>query len=285
MQAREDEGPENDAEHEKADDRKQAEREIRRLNRTLEELQNLVGKLVAAQEEKQRRVAYEVHEGLAQVAAAAHLHLQAFSFRHPPGTERTRRNLERARKLVRQTISDARKISRDLRPTALDDFGLAAALSLEVERLREEGYRVVYEEGLGEERLPATVETTLFRIAQEALTNVRKHAQTSRVRIDLRHWEGEVHLEVRDYGCGFDPDAAPVGSGPAERLGLAGMRERLALVGGELKIHSKLNAGTSLVAEVPLPAAYGTLSTAPAGKRRRVDSRQGSSRSRRDADR
>jgi signal transduction histidine kinase len=204
-------------------------------------------------------VAYEVHEGLAQVATAAHLRLQTFSHRHSPDTKGSQTDLEQALKLIRHTISEARRITANLRPTVLDDFGLAAAISLEVKRLREDGYRVDYEDEFGDKRLPDTAEIALFRIAQEALTNIQEHAQTRRVRIVLQHQEDEVYLEVRDYGRGFDLDAIGAESEPGERVGLAEMRERVALLGGELKIHSKLGAGTSLVAEVPLPAHEGSL--------------------------
>jgi len=215
-------------------------------------LQDLVGKLLRAQEEERRRVAYEVHDGLAQVAVAAHQRLQAFAGRHTPGTERGRRDLERILRLVRATVSDARRIIANLRPTTLDDLGLAATFSLEVERLREEGYQVNYEEDLGDERLPGAVEIALFRIMQEALTNVRKHAQTRRVSIRLGRSGNEAHLEVRDYGRGFDPVVTSAESGPGERVGLAGMRERVGMLGGELKIRSRPARGASIAATVPL---------------------------------
>ncbi len=217
-------------------------------------LQHLVGKLLGAQEEERRRVAYEVHDALAQVAVAAHQHLQAFSRRHPPDTERSRRDLEQVSRLVRQTVSDARKIIANLRPTVLDDFGLEAAVSLEVERLRQDSYQVDYAGELGDERLPTTAEIALFRIVQEALTNVRKHAQTRRVSIELRRRGDKVYLEVRDFGRGFDPTAAPVESGPGERVGLVGMRERVGMLGGTLKVRSQPGAGTSITVEIPLPA-------------------------------
>ena len=227
-----------------------------RLYEQLEEreraLQDLVGKLLRAQEEERRRVAYEVHDGLAQVAVSAHQRLQAFARRHSPGTERGQRDLERILRLVRSTVSDARRIIANLRPTALDDLGLAAALALEVESLREDAYQVDYEENLGGERLPDTVEITLFRVAQEALTNVRKHAQTRRVRIRLLCSREEVHLEVQDYGRGFDPGLASGESGPGERVGLAGMWERVGALGGALAIHSRPDAGTFIAATVPL---------------------------------
>jgi signal transduction histidine kinase len=215
-------------------------------------LQDLVKKLLGAQEEERRRVAYEVHDGLAQVAVAAHQNLQAFARRHSQGTERGRKELEQILEQVRATVSDARRIIANLRPTTLDDLGLGATLSLEVEQLREDGYQVDYEEHLGDQRLLDPVDITLFRIAQEALNNVRKHAQTRQVRIRLERSENEAHLEIQDYGRGFDPVQASAGSGPGERVGLAGMRERVSMLGGELEIESHPDTGTSIVVTVPL---------------------------------
>jgi PAS domain S-box-containing protein len=226
-----------------------------KLEEREQRLQDLVGKLLRAQEEERRRVAYEVHDGLAQIAAGAHQHLQAFAERYTPDTEKGRRDLERVLRLVRTTVSDARRIIADLRPTTLDDLGLAATITQEVERLREAGYQVDYQEELGDERLPVAAEIALFRVAQEALTNVRKHAQTQQVRIELRRQEDEVCLEVQDYGRGFDPDALPVESGPGERVGLAGMQERISMLDGKLEIHSELDVGTTVTATVPLVQA------------------------------
>src|SRR5215212_2659373 len=240
-------------------ERRQAEEEIQRLNEALEELNDLVGKLVVGQEEEQRRVAYEVHEGLAQVATAAHLRLQAFSLGDHPDTERSQADLEQALRLIQQTISDARRISATLRPTVLDDFGLSAAISLEVERLRKEDYRVEYIEGLGDERLPSMVENALFRVVQEALSNIQKHGQTRKMRIDLRRREDEVYLEVRDYGRGFDLEATSPSRELGKTVGIARMREWALLLGGQLEIHTKPGKGTSVVAKVPLPAHEGSI--------------------------
>jgi PAS domain S-box-containing protein len=216
-------------------------------------LQDLVEKLLGAQEEERRRVAYEVHDGLAQVAVAAHQNLQAFARRHTPETEQGRRELDRILRQVRTTVSDARQVIANLRPTVLDDLGLAAAISLEIERFNEEGYHVDYKEHLDEDRLPGEIEITLFRIVQEALTNIRKHAGTPWVRIELRRRDGGVYLEVRDFGRGFDPAALETfGSGPGERVGFAGMRERVSMLGGELDIRSRPDAGTSVAASIPL---------------------------------
>lgn len=230
-----------------------------RLYEDLEErermLQDLVEKLLRAQEEEHRRIAYEVHDGLAQVAVAAHQRLQTFAHRHSPRSDRGRKDLERILGLVWTTVSDARQIIANLRPTTLDDLGLASTLALEVERLRDNGYEVDYEDGLGDERLPEAVEIALFRVSQEALTNVRKHAEARSLRIRLTRGSDEIHLEIRDYGRGFDPEQASAGTGPGERVGIAGMHERVAMLGGELTIRSEPDAGTSVLARIPLDAA------------------------------
>src|SRR5215204_4853298 len=214
-------------------------------------LQDLIRKLITAQEEERRKVSYEVHDGLAQTAAGAHQLLQAFARQHPPDSEKGRKDLARVLQLVQQTVGEARYVIADLRPTALDDFGLAAAVRLQVEKIGSEGSQVDYEEALGDERLPPEVETALFRVAQEALTNVHKHAPAARVKITLRRLNDTVRLQVRDWGPGFNPEKITDGGGPGERLGLSSMRERVALLGGHLEVHSRPGEGTEVVAEIP----------------------------------
>jgi PAS domain S-box-containing protein len=214
-------------------------------------LQDLIRKLITAQEEERRKVSYEVHDGLAQTAAGAHQLLQAFARQHPPTSDKGRKDLARALQLVQQTVGEARYVIADLRPTALDDFGLAAAVRLQVEKISNQGSQIDYEEALGDERLPPEVETALYRVAQEALTNVHKHAPSARVRISLRRLNDSVRLQVRDWGPGFNPEKITDGGGPGERLGLSSMRERMALLGGHLEVHSRPGEGTLVVAEIP----------------------------------
>jgi PAS domain S-box-containing protein len=222
------------------------------LDNRRRQLQELVGKLVTAQEEEQRRVACEVHDGFTQMAAAAYRRLQTFMEHRPPEAAQDREELEDAIALVRQTIGEARRIIANLRPPTLDDFGVATAIRMQTEELRSEGFDASYEETLGGERLSAPLETALFRVVQEALANVRKHAQTDRMRVTLGRDDGCVRLEVRDWGCGFE-SAAGQRDGPGEKVGLWSMRERLVLLGGSLEIHSEPGAGTSVVAEAPVP--------------------------------
>ena len=167
---------------------------------------------------------------------------------------------DRALELARRTVKETRRLIECLRPAALDDLGLPAAVGALVEEMRAEGWEVAYEEeeALGEGwRLPDEAETALYRVAQEALANARKHARTNRARVVLRRRggrDGGVLLEVRDEGRGFvggrmSGDARLSG----ERVGLSVMRERVALLGGELKVRTEPGAGTSVVAEIPLP--------------------------------
>jgi len=226
-----------------------------------ERLQELVGKILVAQEEERRRVAYEVHDGLAQVAAAAHQHLQAFAQYHPPQSQEGREELKYVSGLVRRTVGEARRIIADLRPTALDDFGLTSAIRLHLDALRAEGWRITYEDSLSEERLPAATETAIFRVVQEALNNVGKHADTKRVSLSLEQRlaeepvpseGGRIRLQIRDYGRGFAPESSASRGGPGERVGMTGMRERITLLGGEFRVASRPGVGTLIVAEIPL---------------------------------
>lgn len=214
-------------------------------------LQELVARLIEAQEKERRRVAYEVHDELTQVAVSAHQHLQAFTTYYPPESPEGKEIIGRAAGLVKRTVEESRRVIADLRPTALDDFGLSVALRQQVEVLRDDGWDIVYEEDLRDERLPAALETALYRVAQEALTNVRKHAQTLQAHVRLGREGDYVKLEIRDRGRGFDP-AELVGNGPGERVGVSGMRERVALVGGKLEIDSKKGSGTSVTVSVLL---------------------------------
>jgi PAS domain S-box-containing protein len=214
------------------------------------QLRDLVRKLIRAQEEERHRVACDVHDGLAQSAAAAHQHLQAFA-RHTVCSDRDREELDEALELVRELVGEARQVIHDLRPTVLDDFGLAAAVRLQVASLRAEGLKIDLEESLGDERLPKEVETTLFRVAQEALTNIHKHARAEKARVVLDRPGSAVRLLISDEGRGFVPRRmSPNGRG--EKVGLSGMRERISLLGGKFEFHSEPGRGTTIEAEVGL---------------------------------
>lgn len=203
-------------------------------------------------EEERHHYAYELHDGLAQVAASAHQHLQAFASHYPAPSPQARKELDRVLELAQRSVREARRLIAGLRPTALDDFGLATALRLLVESQRIEGWTISYRETLGAERLPTTIENTLFGVAQEALNNARKYANTTQACFVLERQIAKIRLEVQDWGSGFEPPAVLHEAYLGEHIGLREMRERVELVGGQLTISSHPGGGTRVVAEVPL---------------------------------
>lgn len=214
------------------------------------QLSNMVNKLLLAQEEERRRVSYEVHDGLTQIAVSAYQYLQALQS-YPADSVQGRQILEKSIELIQRTIDESRRLIADLRPTALDDFGLGAALRLQAERLRTEDRTIDYQNRIGDQRLSASVETVLYRVAQEALTNVRKHAGSCKVLMEVGLDQESAWLRIRDWGIGFRLDEL-YAAGPGERVGISGMRERVSMVGGHLEVYSEPGAGTSLFAQVPL---------------------------------
>jgi len=143
---------------------------------------------------------------------------------------------------------------RDLRPSLLDDLGLVPAISwYGEERLKPLGISLSLHCQGTEGRLPAAIETALFRIAQEAITNVARHAQASEVRVTLEMGGGRVRLVVEDNGQGFDPAAVATVKQSGRGLGLRGMQERAAILGGECHIRSGVGEGTAITVEAPLP--------------------------------
>ncbi|MGH3015430.1 MAG: GAF domain-containing sensor histidine kinase, partial [Gaiellaceae bacterium] len=205
-----------------------------------------VRRVVEAQELERARLARELHDETGQALTSILLGLKPLE--QTALSDETVAAVASVRELVVSTLQDVRRLAVELRPSALDDFGLVSAVERLAETFREQtGMQVDLETQLGEERLPGAVETALYRIVQEALTNIVKHAEASRVSILLTRKDGSALAVVEDDGLGFDPGAAR-----DEGLGLVGMRERVALVGGRLRIESAMGAGATLVAEVPL---------------------------------
>jgi two-component system, NarL family, sensor histidine kinase DevS len=206
-----------------------------------------LARVVRAQELERKRLARELHDETGQALTSILLGLKPLE--RSAATEEDRAAVSSVRELVVSTLHDVRRLAVELRPSALDDFGLGAAVERLAGTFREStGLRVDLEAQLGDGRLPSEVETALYRIVQESLANVVKHADASNVSILLTRNSRSVSLVVEDDGRGFDPG----GSG-ADVLGLVGMRERVGLVGGRLRIESAEGAGTTIAAEVPLP--------------------------------
>jgi signal transduction histidine kinase len=144
-------------------------------------------------------------------------------------------------------------LARELRPAALDDLGLHTALLNYVEQWAERTGVLIdfHSSGLERQRISPQIETTIYRIAQEALTNVLKHAEATRVSVLLEYRNNQIRTIVEDDGKGFDTDYSPNGTPMSGRLGLIGMQERVALVGGTFDVESRPGSGTTLVVRIP----------------------------------
>ncbi len=215
-----------------------------RLERQATELSSLQYQFLETQEDVARRFSHELHDELGQVLTAIKANLSGLG----GGSGDAR--VEDCRLLVDRAIQDVREMSQLLRPTILDDFGLDAALrSLTESFAQRTGIQVSYRSELDGRRLPEQAETHLFRIAQEALTNVARHAQATTARIELLSHGEEVSLRIRDNGHGFEV------TGPRKRggLGLAGMETRARGCGGRLSLESTAGKGSSIEVTCPAP--------------------------------
>jgi signal transduction histidine kinase len=165
-----------------------------------------------------------------------------------------RAEVERGRELARAAATEARQLITGLRPETLDTLGLTGAIGQEIEALRLAGWEIEFSDAdLNGVRLDPEAEITLFRVTQEALNNVRKHAGPAPVRVSLSRVDGSVRVEVRDWGRGFNPKTVRT-SRRGERVGLVSMRERMALLGGSLQVRSGSELGTTVRATLPLAA-------------------------------
>jgi signal transduction histidine kinase len=201
-------------------------------------------RVVAAQELERRRLARELHDETGQALTSILLGVRAI---RASGTPADAEQAEAdVRGLIVQALQDVRALAVELRPAVLDDFGLVAALEHLADTFQaRSGLETVIQANI-DERLPAAMETVLYRVVQEALTNVVKHAGAEHVSIVLRSRDGAVAVTIDDDGQGFATDDVR-----GDSLGLLGMRERLALVGGTLEIESTPESGTTIAAEVP----------------------------------
>jgi two-component system sensor histidine kinase UhpB len=218
---------------------------FRRMLGRIEDERRRSGQLVLrAQEEERRRLARDLHDEVNQALTAILLRLEALSQAAPPELTDELREVKR---LVNQAMNELLQLARQLRPTALDDHGLLPAMASQVRRFAAQtGIKADLNASGEETRLQPDEEIAVFRIAQEALANVARHAGASQVKVDLRADKEGIELTVRDDGRGFEPEMR-VGNG----LGLGGMAERARLVGGELTIESQPGAGTQLCLKVP----------------------------------
>jgi signal transduction histidine kinase len=227
--------------------------EIAQRQRAEEAHREVLRRLAAAEETERGRVSRELHDRLGQDLTALKLGLQVIR-KQGLGSTAVRESLTKLEELTDHLMRDIHRLAWELRPAALDDFGLEMALRRHVDEWAAlSGVPVdFHSQGMGSSRLPPQLETTLYRITREALTNVIRHANAKRVSVLLERQAERVSLIVEDDGQGFDATATLRAPATQGKLGLLGMLERATLAGGSVEIESKPGGGTTVFVRIPL---------------------------------
>jgi signal transduction histidine kinase/HAMP domain-containing protein len=212
----------------------------------------LLERVISAQEEERKRIARELHDDTSQGLTASILSLDAAEMALRTDGPKTEEHVATAREILGRVLDSIQRLMRDLRPALLDDLGLIPAIKSHAEeRLVPQGISFSVEGQGTEGRLPSVMETALFRIAQEAITNIVKHSGASEVLITLNVRNGKVLLVVKDNGAGFDVSSVSTMKRGGRGLGLHGMQERATILGGKCQIESTAGRGTMVLVEVP----------------------------------
>jgi len=232
--------------------------------------QQLLHRAITAQEDERARLARELHDEIGQTLTAVQLSLDRLARALPTDDSGSRERLDRGRKLTEQALADLRRMIAALRPGVLDQLGLLPALGWVADHtLRPLGLLVTIEGAGLQERLPSDIETILFRIAQEAMSNVARHSEASRLSIHLAREDDQATMTLTDDGRGFDPAAVTAAPDQSRGLGLAGMQERASLAGGQVTVESAPGRGTTV--RVVMPLSPTVEETTRAGEQARVD--------------
>ena len=223
----------------------------RELAEREERVRALMQKLAQIQDEERRLIGLDLHDGLTQLVISAHMHLNTLEAILPASTDgHTRRELATSRTLVKRAIEEARRVIAELRPTVVEEFGLAEGLRHYVTDVSlAEGWQSETQIALNGLALTPAAETAIFRIAQEAIANARKYAGSPSIRVELKRAGGDLLLSVQDEGCGFDLTAL---SDEREQLGLVSMSERAKMLGGRCEICTAPGRGTLVTVRAPL---------------------------------
>ncbi|HET6884411.1 MAG TPA: PAS domain-containing protein [Pirellulales bacterium] len=221
-------------------ERKQAEER-------LQSEQTFLRHLIRAHEHDRQLMSCEIHDGLVQYMSASLMHLDCLTT-EPQISKRGQNSLELARHLVRRSVVEGRRVMSGLRPQILDDEGIVSAISFLVAEQASPGeLDIEYDHQVNFDRLDSLLEGTLFRIAQEALTNVKRHSKSAKARVRLQERGHHIYLEISDWGQGFDPANVM-----DDRFGLKGIRKRADLLGGRAQIVSQAGFGTTISVSLPL---------------------------------
>lgn len=216
-----------------------------------EQLRNLSRQVLQAQENERRRISRELHDVIAQTLTGINVQLAALAKEGILNPRNFDRSISRTQKLVEKSVDIVHQFARELRPAVLDDLGLIPALHTFMKSFTTQtGVRVHFSASAAVEELDVVRRTVLFRVAQEALTNVARHAEASRAEVSLHKLPDCICMTIKDDGKSFQVESA-LQAGSSKRLGLLGMRERLEMVGGTINLESAPGAGTTVQARIP----------------------------------
>ena len=226
---------------------------IRPLRELAQTRTELLSRVLTAQEEERGRIARDLHDSLGQSLTCVTVGLRAVE--ESVADEAMRRQLQELRRIGADAHEEIRRLATGLRPILLDDLGLAAALERYFDDIAKvNGVRTTFDfHGLEQTRLPQVIETTLFRIVQEASSNAVRHGAATELRLFLRRVGRIVELEIQDNGCGFDPQVVQRRDCESQSFGLCSMRERVALLSGTFDLKSQPGTGTTIAVQLPLP--------------------------------
>jgi signal transduction histidine kinase len=223
------------------------------VRRQGQDLQYLLAQIVSAQEDERRRVAMDIHDGPAQTLYSVLYRLQTCRALLQKDLDRGLRRLETLEQTARQSLQEVRELICELRPPLLDDLGLLAAMQQYVDKFAADtGVAVNFVSQIRAQVPDPAIQTALFRILQEALNNVRKHAVATRVEVRLDADETEVRALVADDGRGFELAQSCSSNAPGHHLGLAGMRERAEMFRGSVQVQSQPGNGTTILVRMPI---------------------------------
>ena len=225
---------------------------LEQSHRLQEQLRLLSRQLLAAQEEERKRISRELHDEIAQTLTGINVRLAALKTEATVNTKGLQKKITRTQRMVEKSVNIVHRFARELRPTLLDDLGLIPALHSFVKSFSKQTCIHIRLTVFAEvEKLDNAKRTVLYRVAQEALTNVARHAQASRVEVSIQKLPGAARMEIKDNGKSFQVDSVLHAKGN-KRLGLLGMRERVEMVGGSLRVESAPGQGTTICAQIPL---------------------------------
>jgi signal transduction histidine kinase len=221
-------------------------------DRLQKELRHLSRQILLTQEEERREISRELHDVIAQTLTGINVRLASLKREAALNTKGLERNISRTQRMVERSVDIVHRFARELRPAALDDLGLIPALHSFVKSFSKRTHILVHMKVFaGVERLDSNKRTILYRVAQEALTNVSRHAKASRVELTIQKLSNGICMTIRDDGKSFQVERVLLARGRT-RLGLLGMRERVEMVGGHFGVESAPGKGTTIIAQIPL---------------------------------